>query len=509
VGDALVELRGLTKRYPGVLALDRVDLDVRAGEVHALAGQNGAGKSTLARILGGVERPDAGSIAISGAPRSFATSFDALRAGVAVVHQEAHLVPQLSLVENFFLGRERRRRLLGLPAGLDWRAMRERTRARLDELSAGPSLDLDVDARAATLSTASAQLVAIARALDLGSRVLVLDEPTSSLDAAEVERLFERLRALRGRGWAIVLVAHSLDQIYALSDRITVLRDGKREGTFETSELPRERLIAAMLGRELAAGSSPRASPPADGDVVLSAHGLGRRRSIAPFDLDLRSGEVVGLAGLLGSGRSELARLLAGVDRATSGTVSIDGEPARRRSPRAAIARGVAYTPEDRKLDGLFPSLSVAENVAIVVQRKLSRFGRLSPREHRRLAERFVASLGIVPADVGRPIGTLSGGNQQKALLARALAAEPRVLVLDEPTRGVDVGAKREIERLVRELAASGIAVVLVSSALDELVRAAHRVLVLHDRRVVAEIAPPELDEPRIREALGGGRARA
>jgi simple sugar transport system ATP-binding protein len=490
--SALARLRGISKSYPGVRALDGVDFDVRAGEVHALAGQNGAGKSTLVRLLGGVERADGGSMRVEG--REFAphSPLEALRAGVAVLHQETHLVPQLTVAENFFLGRELRRAWR-----LHWRAMREHTRERLRAIG----LDLDVDKLALELPAALAQMVGIARAIDLGGSVLVLDEPTSSLDAAEVERLFALLRELKSRGLGLVFVAHSLEQIYAVADRITVLRDGRRVGTFAARELPRAALIEHMLGRrpsEVASSARDASTAPA----FLKAHALARRGAIAAFDLSLARGEVVGLAGLLGSGRSELARVVFGAERATSGSLAVDGVERHLRSPRGAIALGFAFCPEDRKLDGAFAGLSIRDNIAIVAQRKLSNFGLRSRARHERLARRYVDDLSIAAASLDQALGTLSGGNQQKVLLARALASEPRLLILDEPTRGIDVGAKVEVERLVNELVARGMAVLFISSALEEVLRLAHKVLVLREGRVVAELEGAAMNEQRVVELI-------
>ena len=495
--EPLVELRGVARRYPGVRALEQVDLELRAGEVHSLCGSNGAGKSTLVRILGGVERPDEGELRVAGQPVSFASPLEALRAGIAVVHQETHLVPQLSVAENLFLGRELRRGWR-----LDWSTMRERARASLAQLG----LELDVDRKAASLTAALAQLVAIARALDLEARVLVLDEPTSSLDASEVERLFALVRRLRERGLAIVFVGHSLEQVEAISDTITVLRDGRRVATHRASGLSRARLVEEMLGRELASARRGPAFAGA-GESFLEARGLGRRGAIEPFDVAVRPGAVVGLAGLLGSGRSELARALFAAERPDQGAWVIDGVERRLSGPREAIARGLAFCSEDRKLDGLFPSLSIAENIAIASRRRRSRLGLLSRREIDAQARAAVERFRIACSGIDQPVGTLSGGNQQKVLLARALELEPRLVILDEPTRGIDIGAKVEVEQLVAELASRGTAVLFISSALEEVLRHAGRVLVLRDRRVVAELEGSELEASRVlRRIAGDGR---
>ncbi|MCC7011529.1 MAG: sugar ABC transporter ATP-binding protein [Planctomycetes bacterium] len=494
--DARIELRRVSKSYPGVRALEGVDLELRSGEVHALAGTNGAGKSTLVRLLGGVERPDSGQIVVGGHALELASPIDALRAGIAVLHQETHLVPEFTVVENFFLGRELRRGLR-----LDWGAMRVHARARIAELG----LALDVERRALSLSAAEAQLVGLARALDLQARFLVLDEPTSSLDRGEVERLFGILRTLRERGLGLVFIAHALEQIFAIADRITVLRDGRCVGSHRARELTPRALVASMLGRE---EPDPRAARHAAARGTqrpfLVARGLARQGAVAPFDLELRAGEVVGLAGLLGSGRSELARLLFGADPADSGECAIDGRVVRQRSPRTSLAQGLGFCPEDRKQDGIFATLTVRENIALLAQRRMSRVGLLDPRAHERLAQRFVSELRIAAAHTGQALGTLSGGNQQKVLLARALACEPRLLVLDEPTRGIDVGAKVEVERLVEELAQRGTAVLFISSAIEEVLRRASRVLVLREGRVVAELQGAELELERVMTLMAG-----
>jgi simple sugar transport system ATP-binding protein len=493
VTDAQVELRGISKSYPGVRALREVDFELRAGEVHALAGHNGAGKSTLARVIGGVERPDAGSIRVRGREVAPRAPLEALRHGIAVLHQETHLVPQLSVAENFFLGREIRRRRF--PWGLDWRAMRERTRARL----AGVGLDLDVDREAGELSAAHAQLASLARALDLGASAIVLDEPTSSLGRAEVERLLALVRDLARRGLGVVFVAHSLDQVDAVADRITVLRDGTRVATRRAADLARGELIELMLGPQRAVAPRPgREGERARAAPCFEARGLGRGGAVEPFDLALAPGEVVGLAGLLGSGRTALLRCLAGADRAASGAARVDGAPVRLDPPRRAIARGIVLLCEDRKREGLFPSLSLRDNVAILSDRRRSFLGVLAASARDRRARELVQRLRIAAASLDQPAGTLSGGNQQKALFARALAAEPRLLLLDDPTRGVDVGAKAEIRALIAELAARGVALVVAPSELEELLDVAERALVLRDGRVVAELVGAGLTADRV-----------
>jgi len=484
----LLEARALTKRYPGVVALDAVDFSLEAGEIHALLGENGAGKSTLVRALTGVLRPDSGEILLDGRTVAFAAPRDAQAAGIGAVHQEEGLVPALSVAENFLLGREPVR---GFPRRVDRREARRRTTAALERLG----LSLDPDLPLARFSIAVRQLVALARAIDVESRVLVLDEPTSSLDARETERLFALLRSLRDRGLAILFVTHFLEQVDAIADRVTVFRAGRRVATRPRAEFPRLSIVAAMLGREPEAAAARASSARRDaGAPFLRAEGIGRRRSLEPMDVAIRAGEVVGLAGLLGSGRTELVRLLYGLDRADSGRVEIEGRPVALRSPRDAIARGLGLTPEDRQREGIVPDLTIRENVVLALQAKRGIFRRLPRAAQDAIAARFVAELRIATPDAEKPAGQLSGGNQQKAILARWLAASPRLLALDEPTRGIDVGAKEEVMRLVARLAREdGLAILFVSAELEEVARASDRVVVLRDRKKVAEIDAREV----------------
>jgi simple sugar transport system ATP-binding protein len=469
--EPLLSARGIEKRFPGVHALAGVDFEVRAGEVHALMGQNGAGKSTLIKVLTGVHRRDAGTIRFQGREIHPASPGDAQRLGISTIYQEINLVPTLSVAENLFLGRAPRRWF-----GIDWKTMRAKARAVL----AGFDLDIDVEQPLGVMSTAVQQLVSIARAVDIDARLLIMDEPTSSLDAHEAEVLFGVIERLKARGLGVIFVTHFLDQVYRVSDRITVLRNGALVGTYEAPALSRLALVAHMLGHT---PEEPRAGAheAGRGAVVLEARGLGRR-GLAPFDLTVHAGEVVGFAGLLGSGRTEAARLLFGADHADTGT--INGAPPR--GPRHAIAHGIALTPEDRKVEGIIPDLSVRENIALVVQRTLGVV--ISRAEQARIAQGFVDSLKIKTPSVEQPVRLLSGGNQQKVILARWLAARPRLLILDEPTRGIDVGAKDEIEALIRALAADGLSVVFISAALEEVTRLCRRVAVFRDRKQIAEL---------------------
>jgi monosaccharide-transporting ATPase len=514
----LLTISSLTKRFPGVLALDSVDLDVRPGEVHALMGQNGAGKSTLIKILTGVHTRDAGTISFLSRPFHAASPSDAQRQGIATVFQETSLVPTLSVAENLFLARPHSQTPRAW-YGLDWSAAGRRARELLARFDLR---NVDVHETLGRFPVAIQQMVAIARAIDMHARLLVLDEPTSSLDAHETARLFQTIARLKEDGIGIIFVTHFLDQVYQVSDRITVLRNGRLVGTFAASSLTRLDLIGHMLGRspqELeasVASPTPRTSPtrprdPDDTGELLSARGLSRRDAIAPFDLTLRRAQTLGLAGLLGSGRTEAARLLFGADRPAGGSVKVSGRPIRTGSPRAAVRAGMGFCPEDRKVEGVIPSMSVAANIALVAQRtgarrvrRLGRFGFLSRRAQARLAEELVRRLGIKTPSVHQPVNLLSGGNQQKVLLARWLAAGSRVLILDEPTRGIDVGAKAEVERLIDELAASGAGVVFISAELDEVARRCSSVLVLRDRRVIAELSGEGVTEHAIMQFIAG-----
>jgi len=490
----LLEARGITKTYPGTVALDDVNFDVHAGEIHALMGENGAGKSTLIKILTGAETRDSGAILIDGQPADADTTQRAQRAGVWAVHQEVMILPNLSVAENVMLGYQPRR--FGL---VDRRETRRLADAALAELG----LTLDANRELGSYPVAIRQLVAIARAVRAKARLLVLDEPTASLDAPEVERLFDLVRALASRGTGIVFITHFLDQVYALSDRITVLRNGRVVGSSATRALPQVDLIHMMIGRGLEqAIAAERPAKSERGEVAASFTGLGRKGMVEPFDLTLHAGESVGAAGLLGSGRTETAMLMFGAERADAGAVEIAGKQQRLRSPRDAIRAGLAFSPEDRKADGIFGDLSVRDNIAIVLQAKRGWARKLSRRKQRRLAGEYIARLNVKTSDAEKPIGQLSGGNQQKALLARWLASEPKVLILDEPTRGIDVGAHADIVQAIEELRDSGLALYIISSELEELVAYSERVSVMRDRRQVVLLERDELSVDRIVAAI-------
>ena len=484
--EIVLRARDITRAFPGVQALAGVELTLRAGEVHALMGQNGAGKSTLIKVLTGIHTPDAGSIELLGKTIAPESPIHAQELGLCAVHQESHLLPNLSVAENICAGRYPRRPW-NRGGGIDWRETNRRAR----ELLARLGIDLDVTQLAGGLSAALQQLATVARAVATDARVLILDEPTSSLDADEVQALFALIRRLRDQGVAILFVTHFLDQVYEICDRMTVLRNGKFVGEYACARLDARGLVAAMVGREIANAEKTATLSPADAATktpVLSATNLSRRGQLKAMDIELRGGEVLGLAGLLGSGRTELARLLFALDARDSGEISIDGQVAELERPSDALALGIGFCPEDRKHSGIIAELSVRENIALALQARMGLRKFLKLAEQRALAEKLVAALGVKTASIETPIGQLSGGNQQKAIIARWLATQPRVLILDEPTRGIDVAAKQELMREVLELARGGTAVLFISAEIEEVVRVSDRIMVLRDRAKAGEL---------------------
>jgi len=499
----IIKMTGISMHFPGVKALDDVDFQLFPGEVHALLGENGAGKSTLIKVLTGVYTPTAGTVEVDGEAQHFATPAQAQDAGIATVYQEVNLCANLSVAENVLLGREPRR--FGC---IDWRATRRQAREYLTQLN----LDIDPASTLGSHSIAVQQLVAIARAMVIDARVLILDEPTSSLDASEVERLFAVIRTLKEKQVAILFVSHFLDQVYAISDRLTVLRNGRLVGEFPASELPRVQLVSKMMGTSIEVLEELEAAPlraarAGDGvEPVLRAEGVGRKRSVAPVDLTLLPGEVVGLAGLLGSGRTEVARLLYGADRADSGSITVGGRHTRIRNPRAALRLGIAFASESRRVEGLVGDLTVRQNIVLGLQARRGWIRRLPGRRVDEIVARYIKDLDIRPANPDALVRNLSGGNQQKVLLARWLALEPRILILDEPTRGIDVGAKAEIQRLVSQLATDGMAVLFISAELEEVLRLSHRIGVMRDRVKVAEIVNgDDVGMDTVVELIAGG----
>ncbi|MFT4110946.1 sugar ABC transporter ATP-binding protein [Propionicimonas sp.] len=484
----VVEMTGISVSFPGVKALDAVDFRLLPGEVHSLMGENGAGKSTLIKALTGVYGVDAGVIRLDGRQVSFTNTAQAQAAGISTVYQEVNLLGNLTVAENVLLGREPRR--LGF---IDRRAMERRAA----EVLAGLSLDIDTGSPLDSHSLAVQQLVAIARATDVQAKVLILDEPTSSLDAEEVAELFRVIRSLKERGVAILFVSHFLDQVYEISDRITVLRNGSLVGEYLTDELLRIDLVQAMIGKELTALDDLESRVHSEGTqgavepasaVLLSAEALARRGALEPMDLEIRAGEVVGLAGLLGSGRTEIARLIGGVDRSDTGRLSMDGDVLRLRTPKQAIRHRIVYSSENRRAEGIVDEFTVRENIVLALQADRGWFRPLSRRRLDELAASYIEALNIRTPGPGARVRDLSGGNQQKVLLARWLAVAPRLLILDEPTRGIDIGAKAEIQKLVYSLAENGMSVLYISAELEEVLRVSNRIVVLRDRKKVADL---------------------
>lgn len=499
----VLEAQGLSKAYVGVAALEDVALRLRGGEIHALMGQNGAGKSTLIKLLTGVTAADAGRIALDGAVVAPASPQQAQRLGISTVYQEVNLCPNLSVAENLFAGRYP---LRGWSRRIDWRRVEREAEAALQRLG----IAIDVRRALGSYPVAVQQMVAIARAVGVSARVLILDEPTSSLDEGEVAELFRVMRALREAGMAILFVTHFLDQVYAVADRISVLRNGRLVGEYTPDALPAPQLVATMVGRALdpasAAAAAVRAAPPEHAAPLLHAQGLGRRGQLQPVDLQLRQGQVLGLAGLLGAGRTELARLLFGLDRADRGRVTIDGRAVALRGPPDAIAHGLALCPEERKTEGIVAELSVRENIVLALQARMGLRRFLAPAEQVRIAQGYVDVLGIKTASLETPVGLLSGGNQQKVVLARWLATRPRLLILDEPTRGIDIAAKQDIMTRILALAREGMAVLFISAEVAELARIADRIAVLRERRLVGEL-PGGCGERAIFDLIAGSAA--
>ncbi|MFJ8276521.1 sugar ABC transporter ATP-binding protein [Streptomyces griseoviridis] len=495
----MLAVTGLGKSFPGVRALSDVDLTVRAGTVHALVGENGAGKSTLIKVLTGVYRPDAGEVVYDGAPVRFATPLAAQRAGISTIYQEVNLVPLMSVARNLCLGREPRGRL-GL---IDFRRMHREAEEALGRLG----LRVDVRRPLRELGVGAQQMVALARAVAVDARVVVMDEPTSSLEPREVATLFGVIRMLRGQGVAVVYVSHRMDELYEICDEVTVLRDGRVVHTGPLAGLDRLRLVSLMLGREIGevraegltkfSGTHDTAAEP-----VLTATDLTIRHRLRGVSLSVRPGEVVGLGGLLGSGRSETAKAIAGALPTDAGRVSVAGTAVRPGSTAAAIRAGISLLPEDRKAEGVVPGLSVRENIALAALPSLSRFGLVDDARIDRIVETFMKRLRIKAAGPHQKVGELSGGNQQKVLLARWLALHPKVLLLDEPTRGIDVGAKAEVQALIDELADDGLAVLLISSDTEELIEGSDRVVVLKEGVVVSELTGAAVTEDALMRAI-------
>lgn len=500
--NVVLEMRDISKNFTGVRALSHVDFTLRKGEIHALMGENGAGKSTLIKVLTGVHEFESGSICMADKEKNIINHSpqEAQENGISTVYQEVNLCPNLTVAENLFIGREPRK--MGM---INWKEMNNRSEKLLESLDihVPPTQMLD------ECSVAIQQMIAIARAVDMKCQVLILDEPTSSLDDDEVEKLFVLMRRLRDEGVGIIFVTHFLEQVYAVCDRITVLRNGELVGEYETKDLPRVMLVAKMMGKDfddLADIKSAHEGKKAEGSVpVIEAEGLGHKGTIKPFNIKINKGEVIGLTGLLGSGRSELVRAIYGADKADCGKLKVNGKEVKINSPLEAMKLGMAYLPEDRKAEGIIADLSVRENIIIALQAKKGMFHPLSRKEMEEAADKYIDMLQIKTASRETPIKSLSGGNQQKVILGRWLLTNPEYLILDEPTRGIDIGTKTEIQKIVLDLADQGMAVTFISSEVEEMLRTCSRMAVLRDGEKVGELEEHELSQSSIMKAIAGG----
>ena len=501
--DIVLSMRNISKSFPGVRALHNVDFTLKSGEIHALMGENGAGKSTLIKVLTGVHPKDSGQITIAGSAKevNIKSPQEAQNLGISTVYQEITLCPNLTVAENMYIGR-------GNYSFVSWGKMREKTTELLEKLN--------IPARAtqqlSTCSLAVQQMVAIARAVDMDCKVLILDEPTSSLDEREVEKLFSLMRELKSRGVGIIFITHFLEQVYEVCDRITVLRNGELVGAYDIKDLPRVQLISKMMGKELdditdlknsrvshvRAGTAP----------VYEAKGLSSAAGTRAFDFKIDQGEVNGFTGLLGSGRSESVRAIFGADKITSGKIFVNGKPAKIAKPRDAMKYGIGYLPEDRKQDGIVDDLSVRENIILALQVMRGFFRPFSKAEAEKFADEYIKLLGIKTASSDTPIKSLSGGNQQKAILARWLLTKPQYLILDEPTRGIDVGTKVEIQKLVLKLAEEGVSVTFISSEIEEMLRTCSRLIVMRDRKIVGELSQDDMTQAKIMHTIAGEAAQ-
>ncbi len=496
--NPLIQMLHISKTFPGVTALDDVQFELKSGEIHALLGENGAGKSTLIKVLTGVEERDSGSVFLEGKPVAFKNTQEAQKLGISTVYQEVNLCPNLSVAENIYIGREPK-----TGGRIDWQKINKNTR----ELLAKFNLDIDVTKKLDFFSVAIQQMVAIARAADISAKVLILDEPTSSLSSMEVNKLFEVMRMLKSQGMGILFVTHFLDQVYEVSDTITVLRNGCYIGTYPAAELPRVQLVGKMLGKEYAEldfAAEKEEIAGEEHELLLEMDGATGAGTIDDIDLEIYKGEVLGLSGLLGSGRSEIVRLIFGADRLEHGQIRLNGKPLGN-STLAAIRRGIAFCPENRKTEGIIGDLTIRENIVLALQAKRGMGKVISRAEAEQIADRYIKMLEIKTPSQSQQVKNLSGGNQQKVILARWLATDPQILMLDEPTRGIDIGTKAEIQKIVVELSEKGITVVFISSEIDEMLRCCSRMVILRDKKKVGELSGREISESAVMSYIAGG----
>jgi len=495
--NILLKMEGISKSFPGVKALDNVDFALRKGEIHAIVGENGAGKSTLIKVITGVYEEDAGRIALNGMPIHFKSPKEAQDMGIGTVYQEIALCHNLTVAENMFIGR-------GQHTFVQWKQMTEKAAQMLDSLDipASPTQELS------SCSLAVQQMIAIARAVDMDCKILILDEPTSSLDEDEVKKIFDLMRELKSRGVGIIFITHFIDQVYEISDKITVLRNGALIGEYQASVLPQIELISKMMGKALSDISKIKKHEPLKSDSIVpvyEATALSSAAGVRPFDFNIQKGEVNGFVGLIGSGRSESARAIFAADKVTGGEVKMKGKKVKIKSPLNAMKQGIGYLPEDRKGDGIITELSVRDNIILALQVMKSFFRPLSRKQAEEFSNQYIQKLSIKTPSIDTPIVSLSGGNQQKVILARWLLTHPMYLILDEPTRGIDVGTKVEIQKLVLELAEEGMSLTFISSEIDEMLRTCSRLIVMKDREIVGELSGMDVTEHDVMSMIARG----
>jgi simple sugar transport system ATP-binding protein len=498
--DIVLQMEGICKAFPGVKALSSVDFTLRKGEIHALMGENGAGKSTLIKVLTGVYEIDEGKIIFNGTEITPKSPLDAQRLGISTVYQEVNLCPNLTVAENVFIGRQPMKRGV-----IDWKEMNSKCEALLKERL---NLDIDVRKQLSQYSIAIQQMVAIARAVDISKGVLILDEPTSSLDNNEVKQLFAVMRKLREEGMSMIFVTHFLDQVYEISDRITVLRNGKLVGSYVAGKLTRIELVTKMIGKEIEEVKVLKREAAEDkttNEALVKCEKLTKKGNIRPFNLEIKKGEIIGFAGLLGSGRTEAAKLIFGADKADQGVLWLDNKIFRNMYPSKAINEGIAFCPEDRKVEGIIGELTIRENIILALQSKKGLLRYIPLKKQQEVAQKYIELLSIATTDMEKRVDNLSGGNQQKVILARWLATNPKLLILDEPTRGIDVGSKTEIQKLILTLAKEGMTILFISSEMEEMVRCCDRIMVLRDKEFIAELSGKDISESMIMDTIANG----
>ncbi|MBQ6373774.1 MAG: sugar ABC transporter ATP-binding protein [Clostridia bacterium] len=498
--NVLLRMEHVSKSFPGVKALEDINLEIKQGEILALVGENGAGKSTLMKILSGIYTMDEGSIILNGEKVHFIDALDAQKHGISTIHQELNMIPGLGASENIFIGREIKARD-GI--SIDWKKTDEQARALLARVGIH---ELDLSTPVRSFSAAVQQMISIARALSINSRLVIMDEPTSSLDSDEVRILFDVMRNLKAQGIAIVFISHRIDEIFEICERVTILKDGRHVGTHKIGEITKVQMISEMIGRDATEILSVRrnAAAQADSEDILSLeHGFSDNR-VKDVSMSVQKGRVVGLAGLLGAGRTEIARLLFGLDKLVRGRMMMGGREVHFHSPRDAIRHGLAFCPENRRADGIVGNMSVRENITLALLPKLTKYGFVDVKRQKKIVEEFIQRLGIKTPSIDQPIRLLSGGNQQKVILARWMCVDPDLMILDEPTRGIDVGAKQEIEKLIKELAEQGIGVLMISSEMSEVIRNSDRVDVIRDGRKIRELYGDDINQDEIMNTIGG-----